>query len=79
MNTLEELQSQYRFSQQEWIDERRQAVDWLDYLRQLDRMTNVDHSTEDHARSFHQGSAPPAVTPLIAEHPNWNGAPDRME
>jgi hypothetical protein len=55
------------------------AESWLDYLRQLDRMTNVDHSTEDHARSFHQGSAPPAVTPLIAEHPNWNGAPDRME
>jgi Transmembrane secretion effector len=55
------------------------AESWLDYMRLLDRMTNVDHSTEDHARSFHQGSAPPAVTPLIAEYPNWNGAPDRME
>ena len=55
------------------------AESWLDYLRQLDRMTNADHSIEDHARSFHQGSAPPAVTPLIGEHPHWNGAPDRLE
>jgi hypothetical protein len=55
------------------------AESWLDYLRQLDRTTNADHSIEDHARSFHQGSAPPAVTPLIGEHPNWNGAQDRIE
>src|SRR6266851_4538778 len=54
------------------------AESWLDYLRQLDRMTNADHAIEDHARSFHQGSAPPTVTPIIAEHPNWDGATDRM-
>jgi len=54
------------------------AESWLDYLRQLDRMTNADHAIEDHARSFHQGSAPPSVTPIIAEHPNWDGATDRM-
>ncbi len=53
------------------------AESWLDYLRQLDRMTNADHTTLDHARSFHQGSAPPAVTPLIGEHPNWQGVPER--
>ena len=35
------------------------AESWLDYLRQLERMTNADHATEDNARSFHQGSAPP--------------------
>jgi MFS family permease len=54
------------------------AESWLDYLRQLDRMTNADHTIEDHARSFHEGSAPPTVTPIIAERPNWNGARDRM-
>jgi hypothetical protein len=54
------------------------AESWLDYLRQLERMTNADHATEDNARSFHVSSAPPAVTALIAEHPNWNVAPDRM-
>jgi len=54
------------------------AESWLDYLRQLDRMTNADHAIEDHARSFHQGSAPPSVTPIIAEHPNWDGAKDKM-
>jgi len=37
-------------------------------------MTDDDHATEDQARSFHQGSAPPAVTPLIGEHPNWHVA-----
>jgi MFS family permease len=51
---------------------------WLDYLRQLERMTDADHATEDNARSFHQGSTPPTVTPLIGEHPNWQGAPDRV-
>ena len=45
------------------------AESWLDYLRQLDRMTQDDHATLDRARSFHQGSAPPVVTPLIGEHP----------
>ena len=54
------------------------AESWLDYLRQLDRMTNADHTIEDHARSFHEGSAPPTVTPIIAEHPHWNGARDRI-
>ena len=54
------------------------AESWLDYLRQLDRMTNADHAIEDHARSFHQGSAPPTVTPIIAEHPNWDGAKGKM-
>ncbi|MBV9020836.1 MAG: MFS transporter [Ktedonobacteraceae bacterium] len=54
------------------------AESWLDYLRQLDRMTNADHATLDHARSFHQGSAPPTVTSLIAEHPNWRGTSDSM-
>jgi MFS family permease len=49
------------------------AESWLDYLRQLERMTNADHATEDHARSFHLSSAPPTVTPLIGEH--WQGAP----
>ncbi len=44
------------------------AESWLDYLRQLDRMTRDDHATEDHARSFHQGSAPPTITPLIGAH-----------
>ncbi len=48
------------------------AESWLDYLRQLNRMTQDDHATLDHARSFHQGGAPPAVTPLIGEHPNWH-------
>lgn len=45
------------------------AESWVDYLRQLERMTNADHATLDHAISFHQGSTPPAVTPLIGEHP----------
>src|SRR6266567_7462988 len=55
------------------------AESWLDYLRQLDRMTNDDHATEDRARSFHQGGAPPAVTSLIGEHPNWRGATKSTE
>jgi hypothetical protein len=50
------------------------AESWLDYLRQLERMTNADHATEDQARSFHHGNAPPAVTPLIGERPNWHVA-----
>src|SRR6266478_944912 len=54
------------------------AESWLDYLRPLARMTNADHAIEDHARSFHQGSAPPTVTPIIAEHPNWDGAKGKM-
>jgi MFS family permease len=54
------------------------AESWLDYLRQLDRMTNADHTTLDHARSFHLGSAPPTVTPLIGEHPNWSDAPNKV-
>ncbi len=54
------------------------AESWLDYLRQLERMTNADHAIEDYARSFQQGGAPPTVTPLIAEHPNWQGAPERV-
>ena len=54
------------------------AESWLDYLRQLDRMTNADHATLDHARSFHLGSTPPTVTPLIGEHPNWHDASDRV-
>ncbi len=54
------------------------AESWLDYLRQLDRMTNADHATLDHARSFQLGSASPTVTPLIGEHPNWNDASDRV-
>ena len=54
------------------------AESWVDYLRQLERMTNVDHATLDYARSFHQGSAPPTVIPLIGEHPNWQDAPDRV-
>jgi len=52
------------------------AESWLDYLRQLERMTNADHATLDYARSFHQGSAPPSVTPLIGERPKWQGAPE---
>src|SRR2546421_5810622 len=52
------------------------AESWLDYLRQLERMTDADHVTEDNARSFHQGSTPPTVTPLIAEHPNWHDTTD---
>src|SRR5215469_14645781 len=52
------------------------AESWLDYLRQLDRMTNADHEILDHARSFHLGSMPPTVTPLIGEHPDWHIAPD---
>ena len=48
------------------------AESWAGYLRQLDRMTNADHVTLDHASSFHQGDAPPTVTPLIAEHPKWH-------
>jgi MFS family permease len=55
------------------------AESWLDYLRQLDRMTNADHAIEDHARSFHQGNAPPAVTPLIGEHPNWHVATSTLK
>lgn len=33
------------------------AESWLDYLRQLERMTIADHAIEDSARSFHQDSA----------------------
>jgi len=51
------------------------AESWVDYLRQLERMTNADHAIEDHARSFHHGSGPPTVTPLIGEHLNWQSAP----
>jgi MFS family permease len=51
------------------------AESWLDYQRQLDRMTQDDHSTLARARAFHQGSTPPAATPLIGEHPNWHDAP----
>ena len=54
------------------------AESWLDYLRQLDRMTNSDHATEDKARSFHLGSASPTATPFIGEHPNGQIAPDRV-
>jgi len=54
------------------------AESWLDYLRQLARMTDADHTIEDHARSFHQGSVPPTVTPIIAEHANWHGATDSV-
>src|SRR6266704_2846056 len=54
------------------------AESWLDYLRQLERMTNADHAIEDDARSFHQSGVPPTVTPLIGEHPNWQGAPERV-
>jgi hypothetical protein len=54
------------------------AESWEDYLRQLERMTNADHAIENHARTFHQGSAPPTVTLLIAEHPNWQGVPERV-
>jgi MFS family permease len=54
------------------------AESWLDYLRQLDRMTDADHTIEDHARSFHQGSVPPTVTPIIAEHANGHGATDSV-
>jgi MFS family permease len=53
------------------------AESWLDYLRQLERMTNDDHAIEDYARSFHQGSAPPTVTPLIGERPKWHDDPGR--
>jgi hypothetical protein len=55
------------------------AESWLDYLRQLDRMTNADHATLDYAGSFHLGSAPPTVTPLIGEHPNWHNGNYREE
>jgi len=41
-------------------------------------MTDADHTIEDHARSFHQGSVPPTVTPIIAEHANWHGATDSV-
>jgi Transmembrane secretion effector len=54
------------------------AESWEDYLRQLEHMTNADHAIENHARTFHQGSAPPTVTLLIAEHPNWQGVPERV-
>ena len=54
------------------------AESWLDYLRQLERMTDADHATLDNARSFHEGSAPPSVTPLIGERSNWRGAMDRV-
>jgi hypothetical protein len=55
------------------------AESWLSYLRQLDHMTRDDHAIEDHARSFHQGSAPPAVIPLIGEHPNWHAGTKSAE
>ena len=54
------------------------AESWEDYLRQLEHMTNADHAIEKRARSFHQGSATPTVTLLIAEHPNGQGAPERV-
>src|SRR5438876_632011 len=54
------------------------AESWVDYLRQLERVTNVDHATLDYARSFHEGSAPPSVTPLIGERSNWRGAMDSV-
>ncbi len=50
------------------------AESWVAYLRQLERMTNADHAIEDRARSFHQGSAPPTVTTLIAEHAHWKSS-----
>jgi MFS family permease len=53
------------------------AESWLDYLRQLDRMTNADHAILDHAVSFHLGGTPPTVTPLIGERPNWHTDPGR--
>ncbi len=53
------------------------AESCLDYLRQLDRVTNADHATLEHAVSFHLGSAPPNVTPLIGERPNWHSDPGR--
>ncbi len=52
------------------------AESWLDYLRQLDRMTNADRATLDRARSFHLGSSPPTATPLIGERPHWRASPD---
>src|SRR5207245_9121125 len=54
------------------------AESWVDYLRQLERMTNADPAILARARSFHLGSVPPTVTPLIAEHPNWYDTPDRI-
>jgi hypothetical protein len=54
------------------------AESWEDYLRQLEHMTNADHAIEKRARSFQQGSAPPTVTLLIAEHPNGQRAPERV-
>jgi len=52
------------------------AESWVSYLRQLDRMTNADHTIEDRARSFHQGSASPPVTTFIAEYLHLHRAPD---
>jgi hypothetical protein len=54
------------------------AESWLDYLRQLDRMTNADHAILDRARSFHLGSVPPTVSPLIGERPDWHSDPGKM-
>jgi len=54
------------------------AESWLDYLRQLDLMTNADHATLDRARSFHLGSTPPTGTPLIGERRKWNACPLRV-
>lgn len=39
---------------------------WAEHMRQHARITNEDRATQDHARAFHIGGSPPAVTHLIA-------------
>src|SRR5260370_18230221 len=54
------------------------AESWLDYLRQIDRMTHRRHGIDNHARSFHHGITPPSVPPIFAESPNSDRATDRL-
>lgn len=39
---------------------------WAEHMRQHARITNEDRAAQDHARAFHIGDEPPAVTHLIA-------------
>ena len=40
---------------------------WAEHMRQHARVTGEDRRAQDRARSFHIGSAPPAVTHLVAQ------------
>ncbi|SFW36672.1 MFS transporter [Nitrosovibrio sp. Nv17] len=39
---------------------------WVEHLRQHERVTEADRATQERIRNFHAGSAPPAVSHLVA-------------